>query len=224
MGINKSKGNMYEFITHTWNTIKGECPHKCSYCYMKKWGKQPALKFDEKEFKKFDKDIAKIDYKPFIFVGSSCDMFSRDIPTKWIAQTLDFLKNSYNAKYLFQTKNPGAVNDNYLPNCSVVATTIETNRHYKDIMGNSPAPFQRAIGMYCIDLPKYITIEPIMDFDLDSFVELIESVKPEQVNIGADSQNSNLPEPSADKIQTLISELEKYTRVNKKKNLKRILK
>lgn len=25
MSLNKSKGNMYEWITHTWNTVKGEC-------------------------------------------------------------------------------------------------------------------------------------------------------------------------------------------------------
>ena len=49
MPLNKSTGNMYDFITHTWNTIKGECPHGCSYCYMKRWGKQPSLHFDEKE-------------------------------------------------------------------------------------------------------------------------------------------------------------------------------
>jgi len=30
MSLNISKGNMYEFITHTWNTIKCECNHDCS--------------------------------------------------------------------------------------------------------------------------------------------------------------------------------------------------
>lgn len=34
---------MYDFVTHTWNTIKGECPHDCSYCYMKKWGMQHKI-------------------------------------------------------------------------------------------------------------------------------------------------------------------------------------
>lgn len=27
MGLNISKGNMYEFVTHTWNIIKGKCYH-----------------------------------------------------------------------------------------------------------------------------------------------------------------------------------------------------
>ncbi len=48
MGLNKSNGNMYEWITHTWNTIKGECYHDCSYCYMKKWGK-PKLKLKKQK-------------------------------------------------------------------------------------------------------------------------------------------------------------------------------
>lgn len=34
--IKESKGNMYEFVTHTWNPIKGKCFHGCTYCYMKK--------------------------------------------------------------------------------------------------------------------------------------------------------------------------------------------
>ena len=35
MNLNQSKGNMYEFITHTWNPIKDRCYHDCAYCYMK---------------------------------------------------------------------------------------------------------------------------------------------------------------------------------------------
>lgn len=34
MTINKSKGNMYPFVSHTWNPIKGKCPHNCSYCLI----------------------------------------------------------------------------------------------------------------------------------------------------------------------------------------------
>jgi DNA repair photolyase len=51
MGLNTSTGNMYSFVTHTWNTVKGECHHDCSYCYMKRWGKQKPVRFDKKELK-----------------------------------------------------------------------------------------------------------------------------------------------------------------------------
>jgi len=69
-----------------------------------------------------------------------------------------------------------------------------------------------------------ITIEPIMDFDLNPFIRKIKYNSPEQVNIGGDSGNNNLPEPSKKKILELISELEKFTIVVKKKNLNRLLK
>jgi len=45
---------------------------------------------------------------------------------------------------------------------------------------------------------------------------------PVQVNIGADSGNNNLPEPSWEKIQQLVGILEKKTRVVLKKNIKRL--
>lgn len=49
--LRPTKGNMYDFITHTWNPIKGECPHGCTYCYMKRWGAQKPLHLDEKEMR-----------------------------------------------------------------------------------------------------------------------------------------------------------------------------
>jgi DNA repair photolyase len=217
MGLNRSKGNMYEFITHTWNTVKGECYHDCSYCYMKRWGKQKPVHFDEKELKT-DLGIGN-----FIFVGSSCDMWSSNIPDEWINKTLDICDRHYENKYLFQSKNPEAFSKQQLPFNSVVCTTIETNRHYQEIMNYSPKPIERAIGMQTIRLPKYLTIEPIMDFDLKEFIEIIINCEPIQVNIGSDSGNNHLPEPSKEKVLALIKELQKFTTIHNKSNLKRIL-
>jgi DNA repair photolyase len=222
--LNKSKGNMYEWITHTWNTVKGECYHDCSYCYMKKWGKLNPVRFDEKELK------TDLGSGNFIFVGSSCDMWAQDIPEEWILKTLEHCRN-YDNDYLFQTKNPTRVCDsivnNTLPMRSVVCTTIETNRFYKAIMRNSPPTDIRADQMEELNhlgVDTYVTIEPIMDFDIDELVDLISLSQAEQVNIGADSGNNNLPEPPREKILELISELEKFTKVKQKDNLKRLLK
>jgi hypothetical protein len=44
------------------------------------------------------------------------------------------------------------------------------------------------------------------------------------VNIGADSGNNRLPEPSPEKIAALIEALRPYTRVYLKPNLKRLYK
>lgn len=203
MGLNISKGNMYEFVTHTWNTVKGECHHDCSYCYMKRWGKLNPARFDAKELK------TDLGDDNFIFVGSGNDLFSACIPDGWIDKTLEHCDRFHN-KYLFQTKNPVRFKEwMYHPvirERSVLCTTIETNRHYPDIMKNSPNPLHRAFNIFEISkqVDTYITTEPIMDFDLPAFFLLLTQCKAKQINIGADSGGHNLPEPSAEKVISLI--------------------
>lgn len=221
---------MYEFVTHTWNTIKGKCPHDCSYCYMKRWGKQPELHFDEKEFKEFDRDIEKYGEGQFIFVGSSCDMWAQEIPDKWIERTLHHCEQ-FDNKYLFQTKNPDRILDfihtRVISDKSIVCTTIESDIYYPDIMKNAPLPIERAIAMDELNrvVDTYVTIEPIMDFNLANMIKMVKRCYPKQVNIGANSWNKvKLPEPEPGKLLELIAELKKFTKVHLKKNLKRILK
>jgi len=210
---------MYSWVTHTWNPIKGECPHGCSYCYMKRWGKQKPIRLDEKEL---NTDLGTGN---FIFVGSSCDMFADEIPWEWTFNTLLYCWKYNDNTYLFQSKNPkkfdliNALNLNNYKLC----TTIETNRYYPDIMQRSPKPVDRAIELSRLTGDKYVTIEPIMDFDLDELVGLVKMCNPIQVNIGADSGHNHLPEPSKDKILALIDELQKFTIIDQKRNLKRLL-
>jgi DNA repair photolyase len=214
--LNEATGNMYTWITHTWNTVKGECPHGCTYCYMKRFGKQKPVRFDEKELK------TNLGSGNFIFVGSSCDMWANDIPEEWIIKTLEHC-DKFDNTYLFQTKNPKNIRRILMPKARV-CVTLETNRWYPEIMSDSPPPEARVEQMMLIRHPLYITIEPIMDFDLIPFVKMLKELGPVQINIGADSGNNNLPEPSADKINSLISELKTFTTIDRKTNLKRLLK
>jgi DNA repair photolyase len=227
MALNKSKGNMYEFVTHTWNTVKGDCLHGCSYCYMKGIARrfnrpQCPIHFDEAELK------TNLGHGNFIFVGSSNDLFAEDIPHEWIDRTL-YHCCKYNNKYLFQTKNPLRVR-NYLYRVlrqDIVVTTLETNRFMKHIMKNAPSPEQRTFAMEMLArnfITAHVTIEPIMDFDLHEFIKYIMRCRPVQVNIGADTGHNHLPEPPKEKILELISALEELTTVKQKSNLKRILK
>jgi len=52
---------------------------------------------------------------------------------------------------------------------------------------------------------------------------MLKECEPIQVNIGSDSGKHNLPEPSREKVLELISELEKFTAIHNKSNLKRLL-
>lgn len=222
MALNLSTGNMYDFVSHTWNTVKGECFHDCSYCYMKRWGKLNPVRFDNKELKT---DLGKDN---FIFVGSSCDMFAKNIQDEWILKTLEHC-DKFDNKYLFQTKNPDRFLD-FIDKCvitdkSVLCTTIESNREYPEIQKNSPDVLNRVFAMNEVSqvIKTYVTIEPIMDFDLDIMIQLISDCNPVQVNIGADSGNNKLPEPSMKKVIELVEELNKFTVVAKKKNIGRLI-
>lgn len=223
MSFRKSVGNMYPWVTHTWNVIKGKCPHDCSYCYMKRFP-QGELRFDEKELKR------NLGEGNFIFVGSSCDMWAENIPIGWIADVIEGCYQYPENKYLFQSKNPirftESARDWFSPNMTL-ATTIETNRDYG--VSNASSMIDRAEAMNIMQacgqvcgFDTIVTIEPILDFDLDKFVKLIEFADPEWVNIGADSRGHNLPEPSWDKVQELISALKEFTEVREKSNLERL--
>jgi DNA repair photolyase len=226
MPLNKVKpnGNMYGWLDATWNTVKGKCPHDCEYCYMKKWGEQPELHFDEKELKI---DLGKDN---FIFVGSSCDLFADAIPEKWVVDTLSHC-NKFDNKYLFQSKNPERIITmrHHLPDYDhvILGTTIESNRTFKG-MCKAPTPIKRAKEIVRAQFFGYktmITIEPIMQFDLEDMVAIIELCSPQFVNLGANTNSKvKLQEPRSEKIMALINRLKEFTEVKIKPNLKRLMK
>lgn len=134
--MNKQNGNMYEFVTHTSNLIKGLCPHECGYCYMKsifrRYHSDETLRLDEKEFKvNYGKD-------KFIFLGTSTDMFADAVPTEWIIRVYDKCLQYPENRYLFQSKNPGRFLEPQLIAHPLMqlkdriyfATTIESNWDY----------------------------------------------------------------------------------------------
>ena len=51
MALNKSTGNMYAFVSHTYNPLKGECEHSCAYCFMRRKLLLPPLRLELKELK-----------------------------------------------------------------------------------------------------------------------------------------------------------------------------
>ena len=218
MPLNKAKGNMYPWVTHTWNPVKGKCPHRCDYCYMKKiyrrFRKKPAEPRLIEGHVNFGKGNT-------IFVCSSIDMFADLIPLTWSGRVINYAKEmGIGNTFLFHTKNPLntlllPVRDNF-----ILCATIESNL-WHNAMGKAPPIENRFLGLHGYSGRKMITIEPILDFDVVEFVKLIVACGPlEQVNIGADSGNNHLQEPSSEKIAALIEALRPFTRVHLKKNLK----
>jgi DNA repair photolyase len=225
MGLKKPSGNMYPFIDAIYNPVKGHCLFQCPYCYVdrifKRYGKkQKPMGIDESELR------ANLGKGNSIFICSGCDLFHPENPDVWIRRVIDHTRK-FDNRYLWHTKNPQRFlnyTESFKRNDTLCAT-IETNFHIPDKMGNAPSPEERADAMAVIgDYQKMITIEPIMQFDLKKFSYMVLCAQPAQVNIGADSGNNGLPEPTAKDIKSLIRVLERHTKVVTKDNLNRIMK
>jgi len=222
MALNKQKGNMYGFITHTKNYIKGKCPIACEYCYMKQWKNLRDPRIDIIELKE---DMGEGKY---IFVGSSIDMWHKNILDDWKIQSLEHMNKYPGNKYLLQSKAPHEFIwwiDNYYnllkPLDIIFATTIESDIDHG--ISNAVSPWVRAEAMKFLKSRGYktmVTVEPVLKFDLNIFALLLLYANADYYNIGADSKNHNLKEPTAEEIYSLIEAIP----FHQKNNLKRLLK
>jgi DNA repair photolyase len=228
MSLKKPKGDMYPFVDWLWNPVSGRCQHDCSYCYVKRIAnrfrhEQAEPHLVEAELKS---DLGSDNY---IFVCSGCDLFANNIPYDWIKKAIDYAHGFEGNRYLFQTKNPKRFITSYFglsAEKDVLCTTIETDRHIPEIMRNAPPPLVRAKYMAVMKEQGFrtmVTIEPIIDFNLEAMLFMLKKIGPEQVNIGADSGHNHLPEPPKEKVIELIKEVETFTRVIQKKNLERLV-
>lgn len=225
MGLKKSQGNMYDWVTHMHSHLAGECPHKCSYCYVQRnrFGVAPRWKGGIR----FVEDELDVNYgrDKIIFIEHMSDMFADGIHNNWITQILEHCRKYPDNVYVFQTKNPGRAQlfRGLFPLRFIIGTTIESNRVYKEIT-KAPPPKARYMGLQNWNVEKFITIEPILDFDVDVLVGWMRLIKPSFVNIGADSKGCKLPEPSKEKIERFIARLrENKIVIKKKSNLERLL-
>lgn len=228
------KSNMYDWITGTWNPLAGECPHKCMYCSTNTLKKiYPAvrekysgeLRLDEKAM---SKNLGK--GKTWFVCGQN-DLFADAVPKLIIDNVLYRCSLFPENTYVFQTKNPQRYLtwQSFLPPQHILGCTIESNRDFCDsdnnLISDAPPTIDRYDTMTKLQARKFATIEPILDCDPDILASWMDRIRPEFVNIGADSKNNNLPEPTKDKVHALIEKIQSYgIEVRQKSNLARLLK
>ena len=209
----------------TWNPYVG-CGHNCIYCYARDIAKRQKHRCQEcynfvphlhikrlhKKFKAgetvFVCSMGDISFATFDVFTGILDVIRNQPETTFYIQTKDPI---YFAEYLERFKH---IADNV-----VLGTTIETNRNTRLRYTSAPNPTDRYEAMKLLNHRKYVTIEPIMNFDLDVIVTWVENIKPEFVYIGYNSRDRDtmhLPEPSLAKTEELIVELEKFTEVRQK--------
>jgi DNA repair photolyase len=232
MPLSKPRGNMYDWVTHTWSCLQGECPHHCSYCYVANghWTKgSPAYQGPPRLEPNFDK--VKLGRDRTIFVAHTSDLFASGVPHDMVTVVLTKCSEYPLNDYIFQTKDPGNAWQylDKLPVVSMIGTTIETNSTIiEEAHSMAPSPKDRAEALSWFRdemLQTFITIEPIMTFSLQRMLDLIHETGASWVNIGADSKGCNLPEPTWGEVQALIQGIKDMgIEVRQKSNLKRLKK
>jgi DNA repair photolyase len=225
--MKESTGNMYPWVTHTHVHLGGECPHKCVYCYVNnpRFGRPPKycgpLRLIEKEFS--------VDYGSgkTIFTENCNDLFAKEVPQAFINRIIAHcLKYPLNT-YIFQTKNPARylTMDELFPDKSLLGCTIETNRDFVIKLSQAPSPAARISAMTSLNKTKFVTLEPILDFDVLPMFSALRGIKPDFVNIGADSKGHRLLEPPIEKVDHLIELLQNAgIEIREKHNLERLRK
>lgn len=199
--------DMYEEMTEkNINPLCGGCSHKCSYCYVETLKQRfPNMKKKYSGPPRIDKKVLSKNISGGTrFLCSCTDLFANDVRYMDITRIL-LWASQMQVTWWIQTKNPnhqafrgimGLLESNFK-----TGITLETNWP-TEVVSNAPNPIDRlVVGV------DYITIEPIMMFDLEKFIWMIEKIDPHWINIGADSGNNGLPEPSEDDILQLIKEL-----------------
>jgi hypothetical protein len=157
------------------------------------------------------------------FIGDMGDSWGRWVPANRILDMLDDAKRADSSvTILFLTKNSLRYYEFFplfQPNF-VAGFTLETNRVYGPEISRASSVEERYIAMRDLEYPrKFVSIEPIMDFDPDVFVGWLAEIAPIRVSVGYDNHNKGLVEPPLEKTVDLIDVLKSFMQVDIKDTL-----
>jgi len=189
------KERMYKG-TVTWNPFQG-CEFNCSYCingYRESLHRLPCATCRAYKPHKHKDRLGRIPSDTTIFVlGDSDPYYAIKHEPKFFEKILEAMRNDKRKDRIFflQSKAPACLKDylHLLPENTYLLTTLETNRDKGyDKISKAPKPSQRYKDFLSLEWDKKIvTVEPIMDFDLDLFSKMLVSIEPKAIFIGYES-------------------------------------
>jgi len=210
---------MFNIVSRTWNPVTG-CSHLCRYCWARRLAEtrlKRSPRYRDGFIPKIHEQEFKATFKPgeFVFVSDMGDLFCEQVEDEWILRVLDHIRKFPKTHFLLLTKNPRRYRDfldRFPPNV-ILGATIETNRddlYREHRISGAPLPSLRYKAMRDLKWSKkFVSVEPVLDFDLDVFAQWIEEIEPLIVYVGYDNYGNRLPEPPLRKTLALIERLSK---------------
>lgn len=201
---------MFKSVTKTWNVFVG-CRFDCTYCNARKAAEtrlRHIPRYSDGFTPKLVEEELNRKFKPgeFIFVAYMGDIFWAS--SHEVERILERIKQFPDTCFLIQTKSPSTffTFPSPIPSNVVLGTTIETNRDFHTT--EAPLPIDRFRQLAENPHPhKFLSIEPIMDFDLNVMTVWIDALKPQIIEVGADNYHNHLPEPPWEKVEALLERL-----------------
>jgi hypothetical protein len=150
------------------------------------------------------------------------DMFGNFVPDDWIKKVLKHIRQFPEADFLFMTKNPKRYLDllQYIPKNAILGVTLETTNDeivQTDKVSIAPLPSERYQSIKALEWDrKIVSIEPILDFDLNTFIKWVEDINPFIVYVGYDNYSHKLREPTLKQTNKLLSMLPETSLVIRK--------
>ena len=210
----KKKVEIYYKNTVSWSPFQG-CAFKCKYCEQSfqrqaKRKLHKCLKCYNYEPHYHSERLNKVPDSRIVAVCGNSDISFCN--PEYMHKIIDVMKHDEKKGRLWfvQSKNPSCFMQ-YLrdfPENTVLLTTLETNRDegYQKV-SKAPPPSERYLMFRDLPYPrKVVTIEPIMEFDFDCFLDWMLNIKPEAVYVGYESSRYEMPfkEPHMEKVLDFI--------------------
>jgi DNA repair photolyase len=214
----ENRTNMYNLSVNQWSPFAG-CEHDCLYCkssfqrQLKRWAKKNCpgcYEFTPHTHpERLEQKLPNTKYMQFIFTCSSGDITF--CSNEFLERIITRIQSEPNKTFLIQSKDPQTFNRVIFPKNVILGTTLETNRdELSEEISKAPKPTKRCNDLRKVNHPlKMVTIEPVMDFDLNVMINWIENISPCMVWLGYDSGMNKLPEPGLEKVKNLHWELAK---------------
>jgi hypothetical protein len=139
--------------------------------------------------------------------------------TEGMHQIIDKVESNPRHTFLMQSKNPATFKRfENLPENLIVGTTIETNRsELTSQVSRAPSPVERYIGLREVEhFRKFWTMEPALDFDIETIIRWVSCLQPEVFWIGYCNHIELANEPPLEKVHELIDRLKVITDVRTK--------